>query len=476
MSNGAGYVRSGSLLWLAVWVCACAGTATGKTTTPRQTVEFEELHINAKPNQAGGYEFESYDASDLFKHATELLNAQKCQEAVALYDRVVSEFAASEYVSACLYNAGLCLQATGDFAAAAQHYADVRKLRPDSDDVKDASFLLAEVSLQLERWSDALALADELLARTDLTQEERLEGMARRAQALLGSDKLDDAERYAQSALSYFRTRPKDTPIRDEFFAAACNYVLAETFRTREQSLPFPEGLEPQKQVLIRRAQLLLQAQREYFNTISFQNLDNLHWAAASGYRIGHMYDELWHAVMSAPVPKNLKAEGEAIYHEELAKLIKPLIRHAIRYWEMTLMFIERTGMKTSWADKTKEDLTRVRALLLEQPPGEGGLPPSAAKNASSARPIPTAGPGAPNSADAATNGTVSDVSGASTVGTQPMQSGQNAVDSVAPPPSAASGVGAVSAPVAPSNANEAAGPPREPSVRSRSTPKPATR
>jgi hypothetical protein len=95
---------------------------------------------------------------------------------------------------------------------------------------------------------------------------------------------------------------------------------------------------------------------------------------------------------MSAPVPKNLKADGEAVYHEELAKLIKPLIRHAIRYWEMTLMFIERTGMKTSWAEKTKEDLARVRALLLEQPPGEGGLPPSAAQPAVA----PTQGMAAP--------------------------------------------------------------------------------
>jgi hypothetical protein len=199
--------------------------------------------------------------------------------------------------------------------------------------------------------------------------------MARRSQALLGSGQLDEAERYAQSALAYFRTRAKDQPIRDEFFAAACNYVLAETYRVRGESLAFPDGVEPQKQVLIHRAQLLLQAQREYFNTINFQNLDNLHWAAASGYRIGHMYDELWHAVMSAPTPAGLKGEGEAVYHEELAKLIKPLIRHAIRYWEMTQMFLERTGTKTTWGDKIKEDLGRVRALLLEQPAGDGGLP-----------------------------------------------------------------------------------------------------
>jgi tetratricopeptide (TPR) repeat protein len=374
-----------------VFGVGCAGSSTGATTTPTRKVEFEELRINAKAKEGGGYDFDSYDASDLFKRATDLLNAQRCDEATALYDKLVSEFAASEYVSASLYNAGLCMQALGKFVEAADHYTSVRKLRPEGEDVKDASFLLAEVLIQLERWGDALALADELLAREDLKQEERLEGMARRSQALLGDNRLDEAERYAQSALAYFRTRPKDQPIRDEFFAAACNYVLAECYRTREESLAFPEGLEPQKEVLIHRAQLLLQAQREYFNTISFQNLDNLHWAAASGYRIGHMYDELWHAVMGAPVPKNLKGQGEAVYHEELAKLIKPLMRHAIRYWEMTLMFIERTGMKTTWAEKTKTDLTRVRALLLEQPAGEGGLPPTAAAPTAAPASVPAA-------------------------------------------------------------------------------------
>jgi hypothetical protein len=96
-------------------------------------------------------------------------------------------------------------------------------------------------------------------------------------------------------------------------------------------------------------------------------------------------------------VPANLKGgEGEKVYHDELAKLIKPLIRHAIRYWEMTLMFIERTGMKTTWGEKTKTDLARVRALLLEQPAGDGGLPP--AQPQAAAKALPASQPGAPTS------------------------------------------------------------------------------
>lgn len=347
----------------------------------------------------GGYEFEAYDADQLFVKATGLLNAQKCREAVELYDRLEREFATSRFASAALYNAGLCLQALADFAAAADRFTALRERFPASEDIQDASFQLAEVLVQLERWQQALEVSDELLAREELPSDERLEAMARRGQALIGLGRMDEAEAYARGALAYFRTRQGDAVIHDEFFAAACNYVLAESFRMRAQALAFPVDPEGQKDVLLRRAQLLLEAQREYFNTIQFQNLDNLHWAAASGYRIGNMYDEMWHSIMNAPVPASLPKQVQSVYREELAKFVKPLIRHAIRYWEMTLMMIERTGVKTDWAAKANLDLDRVRALMADQPPGPSGLDyvkqkqeAAASSGASGRSPTPPAG------------------------------------------------------------------------------------
>ncbi|MGD8858715.1 MAG: tetratricopeptide repeat protein [Myxococcales bacterium] len=364
------------VLLLPLLTTACRGAVQGRPTTPgeRQVVEMEAMRITACADDDPACEAQSYDASQLFEQATALLNDKQCPEAVELYDRLAREFPDSRYASPALYNAGLCLQASADWAGSAERYALLRERYPESEDRRDASFQLAEVLVQLERWDELMAVADELLAREDLSADERLEAMARRGQGLLGKERFEEAERHARSSLSYYRTRGDGDAIKDDFFAAACNYVLAETFRERAQRLDFPQGIEAQKQVLIRRAELLLEAQREYFNTISLNNLDNYHWAAASGYRIGNMYDELWTAIMQAPVPPHLPAEGHAVYRQELAKLVKPLIRHAIRYWEMTLMFIERTGIRTQWADKTRSDLERVRSLLLEQPPGPGGL------------------------------------------------------------------------------------------------------
>ena len=337
-------------LWTALLVISvgCGGSAppVEHPQAPPRVVSMEELHITAERRQEGDYEFQVYDAAELFNRATDLLNRDRCADAVALYDKLDAEFPDSDYVSAALYNAGLCLQQTQQLAAAQDHYQRLRQRVPGSPDIKDATFQLAAVLVDLARFQDSVAIAEELLARTDLSADERLEALARRAQGLLGAGQLDDAAREARSALAYYRTRPAEESVRDEFFAAASNYVLAESIRLRAESVQFPAaGIDEQKAVLIRRAELLLEAQREYFNTIHFSNV---RWTAASGYRIGYMYDELWHSIMSAPVPPHLPPEGHPIYRQELAKLIKPLIRHAIRYWEVTLLLLERTGSKAS--------------------------------------------------------------------------------------------------------------------------------
>jgi PAS domain-containing protein len=266
--------------------------------------------------------------------------------------------------------------------------------------------------------------ADALLARQDLDAQERMEVLAMRAQALLGKAEqqlaaepapgapsfgpgkpepalsaaakaaLDDAESQAQQALTFYRTKNTELAA-DPYYAAASNYVVAESIRLRAEWLVFPDTTqEQQKAILVRRAELLLDAMREYANTITHTSSivnTNPKWAAAAGYRIGAMYDKLWHDLMGAPVPQTLSEGAKEQYPKELAKLIKPLLRHAIRYWELTLMMAERTGGQGEWVEKTRADLERTRALLLEQPPGAGGLPPTPTK-----APEPAAAPAPP--------------------------------------------------------------------------------
>ncbi len=370
------------LITLALALSACGGAAP-RPASPGDVVAMEEMRIVASRND-GEYVFDSYDAGQLFERGTRLLNEGQCREAVArFYDRIAAEFPTSRYLPAAMYNAGLCLQQGGELEAAIPYYQRVLDAAGASRDGQHAALQLSGVLIGLERWEDARALAERILLREDLASAERLEGLARRAQALLGLERFEEAERQARDALSYYRTRRGDEVIDEPYFAAAANFVLAETMRLRSEGIALPAAdAHAQHAVLDARARLVLDAQREYFSTIRFTDA---HWAAASGYRIGSMYDQLWHALMDAPIPPptvEMNDATEAIYREEyraeLARHIRPLIRHAIRYWEMTLLMVERTGVRTEWTERTRGDLDRMRALLLqddgaEAPEGDAG-------------------------------------------------------------------------------------------------------
>jgi tetratricopeptide (TPR) repeat protein len=366
------FSRARPILVLAALAALQACARRAETTTPTKVVEMDPLRIVAKHDEGGAYSFESYDAEELFKRGNAELDAGRCPEAVALYDRVANEFVGNRFVSASLYNAGLCLAQTGAKEEGLKRFEALLATLPESPDVKHASFQAGHLQIALERWEPADQTAAKLLTRTDLEPGERVEAMSMQAEALLGRDQLEAAERAAQQALTYYRTRPADQ-VTDPFHAATANFVYAEVIRQRGERMKFPDtNQEEQKAVLVKRAQLLLDAQREYFNTIRHTDA---HWAAAAGHRIGSMYDTLWHDLVNAPVPASLSAGAKEMYPQEMAKLIKPLLRHAVRYWELTLLMVERTGVQTDWAEQTKKDLERVRTLLLEQPPGPGGLP-----------------------------------------------------------------------------------------------------
>jgi tetratricopeptide (TPR) repeat protein len=354
-----------SLLVLCLSLAGC-GAAVTPSTTARL---LEETRIVAMRDETGGYRFDTYTAEDLFRQGTTLQADAHCPEAVARYDRIAEEFTSSRYLSPSLYNAALCLQQSGDLEASATHYYRLVDHLPDSEDAKVARLQLTGILITLERWQEALASAELLLARRDMQSDERLEAMARRAQALFGMRRLEEATTAADDAGTYYRTRHGDEAIVEPYFAAAAMFVRAESIRARSEAMTMPTSdVQAQHETLERRAQLILDAQRAYFDTI---RLTDAHWAAAAGYRIGSMYETLYADMTAAPVPPpsgEMNDQQLAMYRDayraELRSRVEPLVRHAIRYWELTLLMVERTGVDTQWAVRTRSELERARQLL----------------------------------------------------------------------------------------------------------------
>lgn len=360
---------------LIVLLAGCAAAPPPRPTTPEP---LEEVRIEGRVTAGGEVTSTAYDAETLFDRGVALSQEEHCDEAVEAYDQLLSRFPTSRYASPALYNSALCLkQSTPE--AAALRFERLIEVHGGTRNALHARFQLTELYLELERWNDGIETADHLLSRDDITSEERAEAMARKAQHLLGAERIEDAAGQANATLSYARTRRGDEIIDENYFVAAANFVYAETLRLQAAAIELPEGnIAQQRPVLERRAEILLAAQRAYFDTMRHTHP---YWASAAGYRIGAMYDAFWQAIMTAPVPpyeRSLDAQQQAAYEEvyryALARLVKPLIRHSIRYWELTLLMIERTGAESTWSERIREDLERARERLIEQPEGPEGI------------------------------------------------------------------------------------------------------
>ena len=411
-----GMARSSSpvaaiLLVLLAAGCGASAQGSARTTTPtrRRVVQMEEMHIAGACEGVAGLG-NTYDANMLFDHATAVLNSRRCDDAVALYERLAREFPESRLLSASLYNSGLCLEDRSELPRSAEKFRALLSLPSrDPRDALQAHFMLSNITVRLGLWDEAIALCDAALASTELDPDDRIALLARKAQAQFGAGRLDIAERDGRAALAYYRVQEETQPIEDDFSVGAAGFVVAESLRERASAIHLPPGTtELQRTALEARARVLLDAQREYFNTIRY---GNAHWAAASGYRIGQMYDAFWTEITNAPVPPrpDLTRELYAIfsdeYHKSLREMVKPLLQHAVRYWEMTLMMVERTGVRSEWTERTRADLARVQGTLVEQIPGApvpapAPPPPSGAPGAGAAmsqppaaQPVPPARP-----------------------------------------------------------------------------------
>ncbi len=305
-----------------------------------------------------------------------------------LYDRITSEFYQQPlHVCGPLQRRSVPRTALGRHAAGAPSHASrplIAKL-PDSPDVKHATFQAGHLRIDTDEWQLALALSDALLARSDLDGAERVEAMAMRSQALLGLNDLASAERQAQQTLTYYRTHPEDLAT-DPYYAAAANFVVAETIRLRAEAMAFPDtNQDEQRAVLVRRAQLLLDAQREYFNAVLFTNA---HWAAASGNRIGAMYDKLWHDLMAAPCRQTLSGARQG----SLSAGTREADQAAVAPRDPLLGAHAHDGGAHGCSNRMgrgdpQRSRTCTRTLLLDQPPGAGGLPPEACPSSGRAHP-----------------------------------------------------------------------------------------
>jgi len=372
---------------------------------PVTSYEMDPIKITAV-NGPDGMHIESFDAAELFEQASKALGEKRYDDALGAYDRLLKEFDDPRYARAALYNAGLAHQGKKDWAGAIVRFKALVDRHPDSSDAKDGLFQLAATYAEMTNWPASAEILARTLERKDLTVDDKLEAMGRRGFAQFQIKDLDTSERTFRSAVAYYHQIEKEERLETDFFLALALYHLGEISHERFRAAPLRLPESQMNIDLDEKARLLLQAQRQYIDTMK---LGNPEWAAASGFQVGALYEELYESFIHAPVPPEMlradQVERREVYYSELRKKIRVLLEKSSHWHDENLKMIERYGIRNEWRDKSRLAYAKIQQLL--DPSYRPDFQPTAAGTADGTKrgtsadgpPIPTApirGAGAP--------------------------------------------------------------------------------
>ncbi len=373
---GAGLVRG--VLVLVTGLAGACGTLRGHQAppppAPPATVQYEmePILIEAKRG-ATGIEIESFDAEELFEQGGAALSQSRFDDAVRFYDKLLTKFPASPYARPGLYNRGLAYRDKKDWTKAIESFKELADRHADHGDAKDALFQLGACYAELENWPTSGEIFVRLLDRKDLTADDRIEALARRAFAQFKLGDLEVAERSFRQVMQYRQQIETQERLATDFFLAFTQYNLAQITHERFRKAPIRLPESQMDRDLEEKATLLLKAQRSYIDTIKY---GNARWASAAGFQVGSLYEELHDAFIAAPIPAQLKGEAREVYQEELRKKIRVLLEKSLRWHRENLLMVERLGVDTDWAEKTKLSYNKLIRLL---DPAAPSAPPASA-------------------------------------------------------------------------------------------------
>jgi hypothetical protein len=333
---------------------------------PAQKVEMDPIVFQAQPQ--GGVAV--VDVSSLFADAGAAFGEARYADAARLYDRIALEYPDSRFVDPSLYNAGLALENLGDPAAAAERY---RKLvARNGKDALDGLYRLGGVNAAQKNWAAAAETYATILGRKDLTLSDRVEALARRAEAQFGLRDLGAAERTIREQGELVRANEAVERLDTDFFVGMAAYYLGEIAHEQYRALPVRL---PEKQLAIdleNKARMLLVAQQRYIDAMRANNVE---WATAAGFQIGSLYREFYDDLVGAPVPPQLTGEARDVYLEEVRKQVRGLLQKAVAVHEKNLLMAERNGVKNDWVRRSNDQMEQLRRLLV---PGATAAPPPA--------------------------------------------------------------------------------------------------
>lgn len=342
------------------------GTRPGTGAGDPKHYDLEEIRLTAS---ASG-DITATAPSQLLDDAKAALDAGHPQEAIALYRKLAVDFPTSKLAPAALFNVGVILENLGDIAAAITAYRDVVAAYPIGRESLDAHLRAAGLEAEKKQWKDAERTLREIDLRKDVSNLDRIEVQARLGYVLLMQDRAIDARVALEAAITSWR---KATRVDDRYYIAMAHYYLGELAHREFQKVLLRSPDTMLKQDLGQKEQLAAQAYDRWRQALEMKDP---YWALASGYRMSHVFMELWLTAVHAPMPDGLDPAAKGYYEVEVHDRVRRHLHTALEGHEMNVKLAAAYGVENAWSQASKVRATEIAGILARESKGEIVVPP----------------------------------------------------------------------------------------------------
>jgi tetratricopeptide (TPR) repeat protein len=308
-----------------------------------------------------------------FAKARALLDAEKYREAGEAFDRLLRLAPDGAVAPPSLFNRGLAHDGLGERDLGAERYRELLRRFPDHAVAPSARGRLLRSLGYLERWSELVTVADQILAEPGIPVLRAVEARGSRALGLVEQGLLDEASREVMKARDLIEDHHLGEAGKLPVELAPVSFALGEVRKSRSEQIklaPVPPNFAD---VLEQRCQGLLDAQNAY--TDAMRALD-AHWSAMAGYRIGKLYEQLHRDVMDIPPPAAATSLRKKQLFEGAMRLrYRVLLEKGLRMMDGVVRMAERTGEASAWIGRAKEARRQLELALADEKAALASLP-----------------------------------------------------------------------------------------------------
>lgn len=296
--------------------------------------------------------------TDLFRAANEAAKAGRTQDAIARYRSLVDSFPDSKYAPVALFDIAALYDGQADTAATITTLRELVTKYPDAHESIEGHLYIAALQADHQQWPEAAATLAEVLARSGLTEADRLEAHARAGYVALERRQYDAADASLDAAIADWRRAPH---IDDPYYIAMAHYYRGEVLHRKFAAAPVRL---PDTQLVVDLDAKRVLAARAYDRWKESLAFKQAYWATAAGYQMSQIFVELWDATVKAPLPTQLPGAVRAAYLNELhAKMHEHLVK-ALDGHQQNIELAKAFGVDTPWSQASATRAAQVMDLL----------------------------------------------------------------------------------------------------------------